>query len=104
MILFVYVFDDGVFQVDVSFQGLEVGSYDFMVEDVNGCQVLEVVSVGVLLSLVVNFQDVILFCDSSFIVLKLEILSGDDGFLQFSWSDGIIMLEWFVGVFGILEL
>ena len=101
---FVYALDDGAFQADASFQGLEVGSYDLTVEDANGCQVSEVVSVGALPSLVVNLQDVTLPCDSSSIVLKPEILSGDDGSLQFSWSDGITTLERPVGAPGILEL
>lgn len=101
---FLYAIDDNDFQVSPNFIDLEAGGYDLTVEDANGCQYAETFSIDALPSLVVNLQDAILPCDSSAILLKPEILSGDDGSLQFSWSDGPNTLERFVSDPGTLVL
>ncbi|MEO0726085.1 MAG: PKD domain-containing protein [Bacteroidota bacterium] len=101
---FVYAIDDGSFQTNADFQGLEVGPYSLTVEDANGCQETEDFTVQALPSLVVNLQDQILPCSSPEIQLVPEIISGDDGFLQFLWSDGVATLERPVSAPGTLEL
>ncbi|MEL7220951.1 MAG: gliding motility-associated C-terminal domain-containing protein, partial [Bacteroidota bacterium] len=58
-----------------------------------GCQYTESFAIDQSPSLVVFAQDEIRDCGSNSVLLKPEILSGDDGQLQFLWSDGITTLE-----------
>ena len=101
---FVFALDDGAFQMGANFQGLEVGPYSLTVEDANGCQQAEDFTVEALPSLVVNLQDQILPCGTPAIQLAPEIISGDDGLLQFLWSDGVTTLERPVSSPGTLSL
>lgn len=96
--------DGGSPQAELNFTGLEVGTYDLNIEDANGCAYDEAVTVGALPSLVVNLQDVTLPCDSSSIQLQPEIISGDDGALQFLWADGLTTLTRPVSAPGTYEL
>lgn len=101
---FVYAIDDGSFQTQAAFTGLDAGAYDVIVEDANGCQYAETFAIDAMPSLVVDVSDVMLPCDSAAIQLKPEVISGDDGFLLYTWSDGINTLERSVSSPGDLEL
>jgi gliding motility-associated-like protein len=101
---FVYAIDDGDFQTQAAFTDLEAGAYDLTVEDANGCQYIESFTVDASENLVVNVTDVMLPCDSAAIQLQPEIISGDDGFLFFQWSDGITTQNRQVSNAGTLQL
>lgn len=101
---FVYALDDGDFQIQAAFTDLEAGAYDLIVEDANGCQYFESFVVDASPGLVVNVSDMILPCDSAAVQLLPEIVSGDDGFLLFQWSDGITTLGRQVSTPGTLYL
>lgn len=101
---FVYALDTGGFQTDPNFPNLQSGSYDLTVEDANGCQYTEAFVVDALPSLVVDVNNMTLPCDSAFIQLAPEVISGDDGALVFNWSDGPTTLNRPVSTPGVLQL
>lgn len=90
---FVYSIDGNNFQTTELFNNLNPGNYELTIEDANGCQYTESFDIDQLPSLVVFTKDEIRDCASTSVLLQPEILSGDDGQLQFLWSDGVTTLE-----------
>ncbi|MCB0637076.1 MAG: PKD domain-containing protein, partial [Lewinella sp.] len=86
---FTYALDGDTFQSTGMFGNLPAGAHQLTVEDATGCQYSETVQVAALPALTVDLQDEILPCDSSSITLAAQVLSGDDGQLQFLWDNGL---------------
>lgn len=101
---FVYALDGGAMQNTSIFENLEAGGYDLEFEDSNGCLYSESFFVDAMENLIVDLQDVILPCDQASIVVQPEIYSGDDGLLQFVWSDGVTTQDRPVEAIGVLGL
>jgi gliding motility-associated-like protein len=101
---FLFALDGGALQAAPSFTGLAPGSYDLLIEDATGCRYTENFFVDALPALVVKAADALLPCESNMVQLQPEILSGDDGQLQFLWSDGVTTLDREVTAPGTLQL
>ena len=100
----VYALNGGALQTTPIFESLAVGNYDVDYEDANGCLFTEEAQITALPNLIVTLEDAIIPCYQETIILSPSILSGDDGQLQFLWSDGLTTLERPVSTFGTLSL
>jgi len=101
---FSYALDNEDLQSSSQFTNLEAGAYDLQFQDANGCLYTEAFYVDAMENLVVDLEDVILPCDEPSLLLQPQVLSGDDGQLQFIWSDGITTQDRMVNELGNLSL
>ncbi|MCB9290888.1 MAG: PKD domain-containing protein [Lewinellaceae bacterium] len=70
------------------FEGLEGGLYTVYVRDVNGCTSSVSAEVEEPANLIIVVEQDSMSCDNLVATLSAKVLSGDDGNLQYLWSDG----------------
>ena len=99
-----YALDNNNLQNTPVFENLAAASYNLNYEDANGCSYTESVTIGQTPPLIVELDDIVLPCGDDFIQLSPRILSGDDGQLQFLWSDGLQTQERPIDTYGLLDL
>ncbi len=70
------------------FDGLEGGAYTLFVQDGRGCTASMAIEVPEPDSLLLEYTQDSLACDKPTATLSVNVLSGDDGTLEYLWSDG----------------
>ncbi len=76
------------FQDSTRFLGITSGAYTLYVEDANGCVFKQDTVLATLPALEVQLANGILPCDSTGVLLKALVLSGDTSSLQYKWWNG----------------
>ena len=85
---YLFSLDGENFTSNPRFDGLEGGAYTLFVRDGRGCATSIPVEVEEPAPLVIELTQDSLACDKPTATLSVTVLSGDDGTLEYLWSDG----------------
>ncbi len=80
--------DGQPYQEQNIFQGLAAGSYQVLIEDANGCTEVFTFEIDAQPRLLVEIESLPIDCENPSGELTALVLSGDDGQLSLSWSNG----------------
>lgn len=100
-----YAIDDNNYQSISLFENLSAGHHDLNYQDANGCTYTEALDIEALPALVVAVEEQVeIPCAENEIELRPNVMSGDDGQLNFVWSDGVLTQDRPVSSLGLLGL
>ncbi len=85
---YVYSIDGINFQNSPTFNGLMPENYTVTIEDVNGCQYDETISIPIIPELKIQVEDQFIPCDEGEIRITPLVISGDLNTLSWLWPDG----------------
>ena len=83
-----YSLDGNNFQTTPLFESLMSTDYMLYVQDGNGCEIQQDISVNSIEQLEINMVVPLLPCSGENIIVEPEFVSGDIGAVTFEWSDG----------------
>lgn len=101
---YTYTLNEDNISTSAAFTDLEGGAYELTIQDANGCSSSYDIMIPAIEPLEVLVQQDSMSCEDMTATLMVNIISGDDGQLNFAWNDGTTALQRAIETPGIYTL